>query len=199
MARPSKVTEEQLLEFLRQQAAETGRVPALREMAEHFGLKTTSSFRLLLERLERNGFLRKESFKARSIQLTEKAWPQDGVPVVGFVAAGPFTEAVEVVAGHLEVGDEFDPQRHFCLVVRGDSMIDAQIADGDIAVIRRQETCENGAIAVVVVDQEATLKRVYRERKQLRLEPANSRLQPFVVKEATIKGVLVRIIRDYRV
>lgn len=199
MARPSKVTEDQLLEYLRQCVEETGRMPVLKEMADHFGLRTTSSFCVLLARLEQKGFLKKESFKARSIQLTEKARGPGGLPVVGFVAAGPFTEAVEVVAGHLDVGDDFDAQRHFCLVVRGDSMIEAQIADGDIAVIRRQETCENGQIAVVVVDHEATLKRVYRERRQLRLEPANSRLKPFVVKDAVVKGVLVRILRDYRV
>lgn len=199
MGRMPKVTTEMLLEYLRECVAEHGRMPVLREMAEHFGLETTSSFRLLLKRLEAQGLVTKESFKARSIQLTEKAWPQRGVPVVGFVAAGPFTEAVEVVAGHLEVGEEFDSQQHFCLVVRGESMIEAQIADGDVAVIRRQETCENGQIAVVLVEQEATLKRVYRERRQLRLVPANSQLKPFVVKDAAIKGVLVRIIRDYRV
>jgi len=188
-----------LLRYLQQCATESGRMPTQREIAEHFRLRTTSSLRVLLDRLEQQGFLTRDPLRARGIRLTQMGQPRRGLPVVGFVQAGPLTEAEEVVAGYLEAGEDFDPERHFCLIVRGDSMIDAHIADGDVAVIRRQPTCENGQIAVALVNHEATLKRVFKERRQLRLEPANRRLKPFTVTDATICGVLVRVIRDYRV
>lgn len=193
------LTEDSVLKFLQATAIEGDRVPALREIADHFGLSTTSSIRRLLDRLEQQGFVKRESYKARSIQLTEKASPHRGLPILGRIAAGPPTEAVQSIKGYIDIGKRFDSERYFGLEVKGDSMIDAHIVDGDVAVIQRQETCEDGEIAAVVLtdDNEATLKRVFFKRGYVQLVPANRKLKPIRAKNVAIMGVLVSLLRDY--
>jgi repressor LexA len=92
----------------------------------------------------------------------------------------------------------FDSDHHFCLKVKGDSMIEDHIAEGDYVVVRKQETCRNGEIAVVLVDNDdATLKRFYRERDRIRLEPANSKMKPIYAKNVSVLGIVVGVIRKY--
>jgi repressor LexA len=155
-----------------------------------------------------------ESQTSRSLQLTSKAVelfeetirssrsksgverePSRGLVVVGRIAAGVPIDAIEDHE-RFDLANAFDPDQHFLLRVKGDSMIDAHIADGDLVVIRKQETCENGEVVAAVIDGEATLKRFYRRKNHVELQPANQRLKSLRVKSVEIRGVVVGVIRQ---
>jgi repressor LexA len=194
----SQLTERQrdIYEFIRGKIESRGYGPTVRDIGDAFGIKSPNGVMCHLKALEKKGLIKREGGKARAIQLSDFRGPAPGLPLLGQVAAGVPTQAVEQ-PDRLELGDLFGGPDQFALKVRGNSMVEDHIDDGDYVVIRKQETAENGTRVVAMIDNEVTLKRFYKERDRVRLEPANGAMQPIVVhpSEANILGVLIGVVR----
>ncbi len=198
MAKDNMLTARQqaIYDFLKDKIRTRGYGPTVREIGTKFGIRSPNGVMCHLKALEKKGLISRESHMSRAIQLSE---PISGMtlPLAGRIAAGSPLEAVEQ-ADRIDFSPLFEASDHFCLKVSGQSMIEAQIADGDYAVIRKQSTAENGQIVAALVDgQEATLKTFYRERDRFRLEPSNSTMQPIYATDVDVLGVLVGVIRRY--
>ncbi len=191
----------QLLDFLKDFFLKRGFPPTLREIASHFGLKGPRGPHKMLKILERKGFIRKIPGGSRAIEVLGFP-PQEvvRVPIVGRVRAGEPILAIENIEGYLN----FDrnllfSEDVFLLRVQGDSMIDAHIQDGDFALVKPQSNVENGEIVVALIEEEATIKRIFKERDLIRLEPASPNMEPIVVrkgeKKVSIVGKVVGIFR----
>lgn len=160
-----------------------GYAPTLQEIAGQLGIRGNLGVLRHLEALEKKGYIRRSAGSSRSISLCRQP-PACRLPLVGTVQAGPLQEALEEIEGFLNV----DPSLVrgagcFALRVHGDSMIEAQIAPGDLAIVRPQQTAENGDIVVAMLDGEATLKRFFRNHDEIRLQPENPRLAPIILRE----------------
>jgi repressor LexA len=194
----SQLTDRQreIYDFIRQKIESRGYGPTVREIGNGFGIKSPNGVMCHLKALEKKGLIIREGFSARAIQLVDHRPPTPGLPMLGLVAAGSPTEAVEQ-NDRLELDDLFGRPNHFALRVRGTSMIEDHIDDGDFVVIRKQEDAENGERVVAMINDEVTLKRYYDENDRIRLEPANGTMQPIIVPkgEAQVLGVLVGVIR----
>ena len=172
--------------------------PTIREIAEAMDINSPNGVVVHLRALEKKGFIRRNANLSHSIQLVERkpTKRQKGLPLVGQVAAGPLTEAVEQ-AERLDLAKLFDKSENFMLEVRGDSMIEAHICDGDYVVVSKQLTAEAGQIVVArTPDGEATIKYYYPERKRVRLLPANRKMQAILVDEVEILGVVIGVVRQ---
>lgn len=187
----SPLTDDDVLRFVREHTRDEQRMPTIREVAHQFGHQSPSSVQRIFGRLVEQRILRRDGAR---YELAEPHKLQRGLPLLGRIAAGPPTEAIEA-DDYIDLGDTYAPERHFGLLVKGDSMIDAHIVDGDIAVIRRQETCDDGDIVVAVIDGEATLKRYYRRKNHILLKAENKRMKPITSREVEIRGVLVGLLR----
>ena len=190
----------QILRFIHDKVRERGYPPSVREIGEALGLRSTSTVHAHLSRLEEKGFIRRDPAKPRAIELLER--DADGgaleVPILGRVAAGQPLLAAEQVEGWLSLPASIvRGERAFLLRVRGDSMVDAGIQDGDLVLVRPQPTVEDGEIAVILVGEEATVKRVYREGPRVRLQPANARLEPTFVPadDVRVVGKVIGVLR----
>ena len=150
-----------------------------------------------LKALEKKGLIKREGFSARAIQLLDHSFGSSGLPMLGLVAAGSPTEAVAATEERLEFNELFGRPDFYALKVRGQSMIEDHIADGDYVVIRKRETADNGERVVAMIDNEVTLKKFYKEKDHIRLEPANGNMDPIICKpnEAQVIGVLVGVVR----
>lgn len=193
--------QKQILEIIAAAVDEQGCPPTLREISERMGIKGTATAIAHLDALERKGYVRRRS-GSRGITLVGRSAAAVAVPLAGCVRAGTPESAVEDIQGyHMLDSSWLKGGGCFLLRVRGDSMIEAHIMDGDLALIRPQPTADNGEIVVAVIDGEATLKRFYRETGQIRLQPENSGMQPIIVRdgeaETMIVGKLLRTIRVY--
>jgi len=194
-----------------------GMPPTVREIGAHFGMASSSVFSHL-KLIEKKGCIRRGRLGARSLEvpgasavrasvsggsdLSGREADAASVPVVGRVAAGAPLLAAENLDGVLQLdravlGRGPAGARHFGLKVTGDSMIEAGILDGDTVVARQQDCAENGQIVIALIDDEATVKRFYREPDRVRLQPANSRMAPIYAKEVAIQGVVVCVLRTY--
>lgn len=185
-------------EFIREKIRSRGYGPTVREIGDHFKIRSPNGVMCHLKALEKKELITREPNMSRAIQLTTDSASDRGFPLLGQVAAGVLHEAIEQDE-LVDFGDMFDvaDKDLFVLEVRGDSMIDAQIADGDYVVVRRQRTARKGQIVVAQTDEgEATLKRWFPEKKRIRLEPANSSMKPIYVKNAKILGVLIGVVRQ---
>lgn len=218
-ASPLSERQIEILDCIARAVRSQGYPPTVREICRHVGVSSTTSVHRHLHTLQERGYLRADPRAKRSLQLTDRAADvvgegrvaakspagraraaakldrSRGLVVVGQIAAGVPIDAIENPE-RFDLADTFDPDRHFLLRVKGDSMIDDHIADGDLVVIRKQETCHNGDVVAAVVDGEATLKRFHRRKDHILLQPANSRLQPLRVKSVEIRGVMVGVIRQ---
>ena len=192
-----------ILTFIRDYRQNHGYSPTMQELADALGVTKVTIFEHVAA-LERKGLLRKLPHKARSLELTSLVrFPESGaveVPLVGHIAAGAAIEAVEQT--ETIALDQLLPVRDgtFLLRVRGDSMIDEQIRDGDYVLIERREQVQDGETVVALLDGgEATLKKFYRERRRIRLEPANPAFEPIYVTpdRLDIQGVVVGVFRAY--
>ncbi len=196
-----------VLDFIEQYHRDRQTSPTLDEIREHFGLKSLSSVRTHLRLIEQKGYLAREAGKARSLKVLrpDGAWPKDAsvsVPLLGRIAAGMPIFALEHVEDMLALPRLFFRGRKlFAVRVEGESMVGAGILDGDVAVIRAQTDCEDGAIAAVVLDEEATLKRVYRTPEGLTLRAENPAFPDRLIskenggRSVRIAGVLAGVIR----
>lgn len=201
MADLSQLTRRQaeIYRFLKAKIAERGYGPTVREIGEYFEIKSPNGVMCHLKALEKKGLIIRESWAARAIKLVDHRPPSIGVPLLGAVAAGSPVEAV-ANEERLDFDELFAGEDHFALKVRGQSMIEDHIDDGDFVVIRRQENASNGECVVAQISGEVTLKRYYRERGRVRLEPSNSSMSPILLDEneasqTKILGVLVGVLR----
>ncbi len=198
----STLTERQreIYDFIKGKIESRGYGPTVREIGLAFEIRSPNGVMCHLKALEKKGLIVREGFSARAIQLVGHRPPSNGLPLLGAVAAGSPVEAVANTDERLDFDDLFAGPDHYALRVRGQSMIEDHIDDGDYVVVRRQETARDGERVVARIGNDVTLKRYYREEGQVRLEPANSAMKPIILKEneagdAEIIGVLVGVLR----
>ena len=191
--------QKEVFDFVKTRTNEDLYAPSLEEIKKKFGFASVSTAHYHITRLKRSGFLKKQYHKARAISITEsKTFVK--IPFVGAIAAGQPIEAIETPHEFMTVAqsDLGVSGSHYALRVQGDSMIGEGIFDGDIVVIRKEETAQNGQTVVAIIDEgEATLKKFYRERGRIRLQPAHQSMLPIYRREVEVRGVVVRIIRSF--
>ncbi len=186
-----------VFEFIRDKIENRGYGPTVREIGDQFGISSPNGVMCHLKALEKKGLITREANMSRAIQLTEESREAPGLPLVGQIAAGVMHEAIEQ-SERIDFGEMFNSRRKgtFVLEVRGDSMIEAQIADGDYVVVRRQRTAHPGQMVVAQTeDGEATLKYWFPEKNRIRLQPANSTMEPIYCRDAQVQGVVVGVVR----
>lgn len=195
--------EKSILEYIRQKINESGYPPTVREICTAVGLRSTSTVHGYLARLEKLGVIKRDPSSSRAIELTEDVvWRQKKLmptPLVGAVRAGDPIVADERVETVFPLPAELiGHQNCFMLTVRGDSMINAGIQEGDLLVVAQQDTARNGDIVVALVGHDdATVKRFFREADHIRLQPENDEYEPILSKEVTILGRVVGLYRHY--
>ncbi len=194
--------QQEVLEYIVELVRTRGYPPTLEELGKRFGIRSTNGVRAHLRALERKGYLKRRPRTSRGIELTIPPLPLAStaqvieVPLVGRVAAGLPLLAVQNLDGTLLLDKSLiRGEGCFALKVKGDSMVEAGILDGDYVLVRPQASAENGDIVVALLDDEVTVKRFYREKQRIRLQPANSRMEPIFVKEARILGRVVALVR----
>ena len=196
--------QKQIVDFIKQYIQKHGTSPTLGEIAEAMNVKSLSTVHEHLENLEKKGVIKRFQGAVRGIQILEEKIGQalEGVelPLVGYIAAGEAIEAIEDQSRSITVSPSLltGKKRGFVLQVKGESMIDDGILDGDYVVIEQQNTANNGDIVVALLKNElATLKRYYKEASRIRLEPANSKMQPIYATDVKIQGKVVGVIRSF--
>ena len=195
----------EILEFLKSEILRRGFPPAVREICEAVHLKSTSSVHAHLEALERCGYIRRDQTKPRAIEILDDQFNLNrtemvNVPIVGRVAAGQPVLAVENIEGYYPIPSEFMPNEEtFILTVKGESMVNAGILDGDRIVVRQQPNAENGDMVVAMTeDGEATVKTFYKENGYYRLQPENDHMDPIIIHGAVqILGKVIGVFRFY--
>ena len=198
----SKQTE--ILEYIKECILKKGYPPAVREICAAVHLKSTSSVHSHLETLERNGYIRRDPTKPRTIEIIDDSFNLTrrevvNVPLVGTVAAGLPLLAEENIENYFPIPVEMLPNKEvFMLRVKGDSMIEAGIYDGDQVIVERSATAANGEKVVALVEDSATVKTFYKEQGHYRLQPENSSMEPIIVDEVTILGKVIGLIRMMR-
>lgn len=207
MIKLSKISQRQnaILEFIKNEVKDKGYPPSVREIGEAVGLASSSTVHGHLERLEKKGLIRRDPTKPRAIEITDGdpasanfAVSVARVPLIGKVTAGVPITATENIEDYFPLPAHYVGDYNvFMLSVMGDSMIEAGIHDGDYVIVRQQQTANNGDIVVAMTeDDEATVKRFYKEKDHIRLQPENSALQPILLKHVTILGKVVGLFRD---
>lgn len=201
-----KATKKQasILSFITRYAQSTGYPPTIREIAEEFGLSSTKSVKAQLDALEKKGLLKRKGRGARALEVVGVGRRRSAaVPLVGRVPAGPPSPAVEDVEGGVLLDESMVPgEGCFLLRVRGESMIEESILDGDYALVKPQPTAENGSTVVVVLDGEATLKKFWKEGDRIILKPANRSMKPIVVNKEDaarlrVVGKVIAVLRFF--
>ena len=193
--------QEQILDYIKAETETQGYPPSVREIGRAVGLKSTSTVHGHLAQLERKGYIRRDSSKPRAIEVLPAAGilPRSAsvtVPLVGRVTAGLPVLAVENIEDYFPLPKDFGAQGAlFMLRVAGDSMIEAGILDGDYVIVRQQENAENGEIVVALLEDEATVKRFFKEHDKIRLQPENSFMEPIIVDNASILGKVTGLVR----
>lgn len=195
-------TQAKILAYIERATLQKGYPPSVREICEATGLKSTSTVHGHLIRLEKKGLLYRDSMKPRAISVPadHQAYRSDmvQVPVVGRVTAGVPILATENIEDYIALPQSMiGSGDHFILSVRGESMINAGILDGDYVVVRKQNTAYNGDIVIAMIEDEATVKRFYKENGVFRLQPENPTMEPIIVPELTILGKVVSLYRFY--
>lgn len=199
--------QKQILEYLKQQIMDKGYPPSVREICEAVNLKSTSSVHAHLSTLEKNGYIRKDATKPRAIEIIDDGFNVKrrgmqtqvvNVPIIGTVTAGQPILAVENVEGYFPIPSNMISNSDiFMLKVKGESMINAGIFNGDNIFVQQQSTAENGDIVVALIDDSVTVKRYYKEEGVFRLQPENDNMQPIIVSEINILGKVIGIVRMF--
>lgn len=191
--------QQKVYQFIHEKITQRGYGPTVREIGERFGISSPNGVMCHLKALEKKGLIRRSPNKSRAIELTREALAAEkGLPLAGRVAAGSVQLAIEQQE-RIDFGDLFNQPDMFVLEVTGDSMIEAQIADGDYVVVRRQATARPGQMVVAQTPEgEATLKYWFPEKHRIRLQPANAAMEPIYVKDATVTGIVVGVVRAVR-
>lgn len=200
-----KITPKQkeILEFLKNQTLTRGYPPAVREICEAVKLKSTSSVHSHLETLEKNGYIRRDPSKPRAIEITDDSFNLSkremvSVPIVGTITAGQPILAVENIEGYFPIPTEYMPNEEtFMLKVKGESMINAGIFDGDQILVQKQSHADNGDFVVALIEDSVTVKTFFKEKGFYRLQPENDTMQPIIVKELEILGKVIGLFRMF--
>ena len=191
----------EILEYIKAQILEKGYPPAVREICEAVNLKSTSSVHSHLETLEKNGFIRRDPTKPRAIEILDDDFnltrrEVSNIPIIGKVAAGSPILAQENITDYFPITVDYLPNKEtFMLIVKGDSMINMGIYDGDYVLVEATSTAKNGDVVVALVDDSATVKRFYKEDGHYRLQPENDSLDPIIVPECQVLGKVISLYR----
>ncbi len=192
-----KPKEQKVLNYIKNFKLENGFAPSVRDICRDLNYKSTSTVHMYLNRLERFGYISKEDGKSRAITLNGDMPKVCAVPLVGTVAAGMPILAEENFDGYVGYIGDRSSEELFALRVKGESMIDAGILDGDLVIAEKTCYAENGEMVVALVENEATVKTFYREDGHYRLQPENSMMAPIIVNEVDILGRVIAIQRSY--
>ena len=198
-----KITKKQseILEFMKTEIINRGYPPSVREICEAVSLKSTSSVHSHLETLEKNGYIRRDPTKPRAIEIIDNSFNQvrrevSNIPIVGNVAAGQPLLAVENVTNYFPIPTDYLPnQECFMLNVKGESMINIGIYDGDIVLVKKEQDARNGDLVVALVEDSATVKTFYKENGHIRLQPENDNMDPIIVPDCQILGHVIGVFR----
>lgn len=194
----------EILEYIKSEILQRGYPPAVREICEAVNLKSTSSVHSHLETLEKNGYIRRDPTKPRAIEIIDDTFnltrrDMVQVPIVGRVAAGEPLLAQENIEEYFPIPSDFMPNNDtYMLKVKGESMINAGILDGDYVLVEKRETASNGDMVVALVEDGATVKTFYKEEGIYRLQPANDAMNPIIVSEVSILGKVIGVFRFMR-
>jgi repressor LexA len=192
-----------ILEFIKQEILNKGYPPTVRDICEAVDLKSTSSVHSHLETLEKNGYIRRDPTKPRAIEIIDDNFNLTrrevvNVPLVGRVAAGEPILAVENIESYFPVPAEYMPNAEsFMLKVKGESMINAGIMDGDQILVEKCSTARNGEMVVALVEDSATVKTFYKEADHIRLQPENDTMDPIIVPDCEILGKVFGVFRFF--
>ncbi|WP_033166334.1 transcriptional repressor LexA [Clostridium sp. KNHs205] len=193
----------EILEYLKSQTLSKGYPPAVREICEAVKLKSTSSVHSHLETLEKNGYIRRDPSKPRAIEITDDTFnlakrEMVSVPIVGTITAGQPILAVENIEGYFPIPTEYMPNEEtFMLKVKGESMINAGIFDGDQILVQKQSHAVNGDFVVALIEDSVTVKTFYKEKDYYRLQPENDTMEPIILKELEILGKVIGLFRMF--
>ena len=193
--------QKEILEFIKNEILNKGYPPTVRDICEAVHLKSTSSVHSHLETLEKNGYIRRDPTKPRAIEIIDDNFNLTrrevvNVPMVGQVAAGEPILAVQNIESYFPIPTEFMPnEESFMLKVKGESMINAGIFNGDNVLVKKQPTANNGDIVVALVDNSATVKTFYKENGHIRLQPENDTMDPIIVNDCSILGKVFGVFR----
>ena len=193
--------QKEILEYIKSQILERGFPPAVRDICEAVHLKPTSSVHSHLETLEKNGYIRRDPTKPRAIEILDDSFnfmrrEMVNVPIVGRVAAGEPILAEQNIEEYFPIPTEFMPNKQtFMLKVRGESMINAGILDGDLVLVEEQKTARNGEMIVALIEDGATVKTFYKEEGVIRLQPENDTMDPIIVPDCQILGKVIGVFR----
>lgn len=200
-----KITEKQsqILEYIKSEIINKGYPPSVRDICQAVNLKSTSSVHSHLETLEKNGYIRRDPTKPRTIEILDDNFnlvrrEMVNVPIVGTVAAGQPILAVENIDNYFPIPSEYMPNEEtFMLKVKGESMINAGILDGDHILVVRQNHAKNGDMVVALVDDSATVKTFYKEDGHIRLQPENDYMDPIILPDVEIIGKVFGVFRFF--
>ena len=197
--RSAQENQQKILDFIKMEIEQKGYPPSVREICAGVGLKSTSTVHALLNHLEQQGLIRRDSTKPRALEVIDGTQARGrSVPLVGKVTAGLPILAIENIEDYLVLPqDRFGRDELFGLRVQGESMIEAGILDGDVIVVRPQNNAENGEIVVAMIEDEATVKRIYYEKKRVRLQPENRFMEPIYAENAQVIGKVVALFRQF--
>ena len=195
--------QQEILDFLKKEILTKGYPPAVREICEAVHLKSTSSVHSHLETLEKNGYIRRDPTKPRAIEIMDDSFNYlrteteiTSIPIIGTVAAGQPLLAVENITDYFPFPAQLLPNEEtFILRVKGESMVNMGIYDGDYLIVEKTGTAKNGEVVVALVDDSATVKRFYAENGHYRLQPENDYMDPIIVDHVEILGKAIRLIR----
>ena len=201
-----KISKKQLeiLEYIKSEILRIGYPPAVREICEAVNLKSTSSVHSHLETLEKNGYIRRDPTKPRAIEIIDDTFnltrrEMVNVPIVGQVAAGEPILAEQNITNYFPIPIEFMPNNEtFLLTVKGESMINAGILDGDMVLVESTSVASYGEMVVALVDDSATVKTFYKEEGIYRLQPENDTMEPIIVSEVEILGKVIGVFRFFQ-
>ena len=191
----------EILEYIKSEILRIGYPPAVREICEAVNLRSTSSVHAHLESLEKNGYIRRDPTKPRAIEIIDDTFnltrrEMVNVPMVGQVAAGEPILAEQNITNYFPIPMEFMPNNDtFMLTVRGESMVNVGIYDGDYVLVEKRQTASNGEIVVALVDDSATVKTFYKEEGYYRLQPENDNMDPIIVMNCEILGKVIGVFR----
>ena len=195
--------QQEILDYIKSEILNKGYPPAVREICEAVDLRSTSSVHAHLETLEKNGYIRRDPTKPRAIEIIDDSFNLTrrelvNVPIIGSVAAGQPLLAVESVESYFPIPSEYMPNEEtFMLNVKGDSMINIGIYNGDKVLVQKQSTANNGDVVVALVEDSATVKTFYKEDGHYRLQPENDYMDPIIVEKVEILGKVIGLFRMY--
>lgn len=195
--------QQEILEYIKDQILERGFPPSVREICQAVHLKSTSSVHSHLESLEKNGYIRRDPTKPRAIEILDDSFQMIrremvNVPIVGTVAAGQPLLAEQNIDSYFPIPAEYMPnEQSFILRVKGESMINAGILDGDCVLVRQQQDAQNGDMIVALLDDSATVKTFYKEDGHIRLQPENDTMDPIIADDVKILGKVFGVFRFF--